>query len=65
MLDVNIPIYQVVMSLFFSPQMYFYASYIFNEAGIPPEKIPYVVIGTGSCELITSLTCVSILMPNN
>ncbi|XP_053326696.1 solute carrier family 2, facilitated glucose transporter member 11-like [Spea bombifrons] len=37
--------------------MYFYASYIFQEAGIPNEKIPYVVIGTGSCELITSATC--------
>ncbi|XP_073485299.1 solute carrier family 2, facilitated glucose transporter member 11 isoform X2 [Aquarana catesbeiana] len=45
------------MQLCGNDSMYFYASYIFNEAGIPPEKIPYVVIGTGSCELITSLTC--------
>ncbi|XP_054075340.1 solute carrier family 2, facilitated glucose transporter member 11 isoform X2 [Rissa tridactyla] len=37
--------------------MYFYAAYVFQEAGIPQDKIPYVVIGTGSCELITSVTC--------
>ncbi|KAF2976308.1 hypothetical protein EK904_002745, partial [Melospiza melodia maxima] len=37
--------------------MYFYAAYVFQEAGIPEDKIPYVVIGTGSCELITSVTC--------
>ncbi|XP_041344838.1 solute carrier family 2, facilitated glucose transporter member 11 isoform X2 [Pyrgilauda ruficollis] len=37
--------------------MYFYAAYVFQEAGIPEDKIPYVVIGTGGCELITSVTC--------
>ncbi|XP_063310563.1 solute carrier family 2, facilitated glucose transporter member 11-like isoform X2 [Pelobates fuscus] len=45
------------MQLCGNDSMYFYASYIFQEAGIPTEKIQYVVIGTGSCELITSLTC--------
>lgn len=43
--------------------MYFYAAYVFQEAGIPQDKIPYVVIGTGSCELITSVTCVRLLTP--
>lgn len=44
--------------LSFSPQMYFYASYVFQEAGIPYDKIQYYIIGTGSCELIASMTCV-------
>lgn len=48
----------LLLSLLFSPQMYFYAAYVFQEAGIPQDTIPYVVIGTGSCELITSVTCV-------
>lgn len=42
-----------------SPQIYFYASYLFKESGIPAERIPYVTIGTGACECITALTCVS------
>uniref|UniRef100_H3C1T6 Solute carrier family 2 member 11b n=1 Tax=Tetraodon nigroviridis TaxID=99883 RepID=H3C1T6_TETNG len=37
--------------------IYFYASYLFEESGIPAEKIPYVTIGTGACECITALTC--------
>uniref|UniRef100_A0A8D0GK42 Major facilitator superfamily (MFS) profile domain-containing protein n=1 Tax=Sphenodon punctatus TaxID=8508 RepID=A0A8D0GK42_SPHPU len=37
--------------------IYFYASYIFKEAGIPAEKIPYVTLGTGACECLTALTC--------
>uniref|UniRef100_A0A8C7EDZ9 Solute carrier family 2, facilitated glucose transporter member 11-like n=1 Tax=Nothoprocta perdicaria TaxID=30464 RepID=A0A8C7EDZ9_NOTPE len=45
------------MQLCGNDSMYFYAAYVFQEAGIPQEKIPYVVIGTGSCELITSVTC--------
>ncbi|KAM8962102.1 solute carrier family 2, facilitated glucose transporter member 11-like [Pelodytes ibericus] len=45
------------MQLCGNDSMYFYASYIFQEAGIPSETIQYVVIGTGSCEVITSLIC--------
>ncbi|KAM4710059.1 solute carrier family 2, facilitated glucose transporter member 11-like isoform 2-T2 [Discoglossus pictus] len=45
------------MQLCGNDSMYFYASYIFQQAGIPSETIQYVVIGTGSCELLTSLTC--------
>ncbi|XP_030438504.1 solute carrier family 2, facilitated glucose transporter member 11-like [Gopherus evgoodei] len=37
--------------------IYFYASYIFKQAGIPAEKIPYVTLGTGACECLTALTC--------
>ncbi|XP_035196314.1 solute carrier family 2, facilitated glucose transporter member 11-like isoform X4 [Oxyura jamaicensis] len=45
------------MQLCGNDSMYFYAAYVFQEAGIPQDKIPYVVIGMGSCELITSVTC--------
>ncbi|XP_060894072.1 solute carrier family 2, facilitated glucose transporter member 11b isoform X1 [Labrus mixtus] len=37
--------------------IYFYADYLFKQAGIPSEKIPYVTIGTGACECVTALTC--------
>uniref|UniRef100_A0A8C5P5T0 Solute carrier family 2 member 11 n=1 Tax=Leptobrachium leishanense TaxID=445787 RepID=A0A8C5P5T0_9ANUR len=49
------------MQLCGNDSMYFYASYVFQEAGIPSEKIPYVVIGTGSCEFITSVTCTLVI----
>ncbi|NXY85198.1 GTR11 protein, partial [Alcedo cyanopectus] len=39
--------------------IYFYATYIFEQAGISSEKIPYVTLGTGACECLTALTCVS------
>lgn len=48
----------------FPSQMYFYAGYVFREAGIPHDKIQYVIIGTGCCELITAVTCVSIYAQN-
>ncbi|XP_049619824.1 solute carrier family 2, facilitated glucose transporter member 11b isoform X1 [Syngnathus scovelli] len=37
--------------------IYFYADYVFTQAGIPNEKIPYAAVGTGACECITALTC--------
>lgn len=40
-------------------QIYFYATYVFKQAGIPQENIPYVTLGTGACECLTALTCVS------
>ncbi|OCU01850.1 solute carrier family 2, facilitated glucose transporter member 11 isoform X1 [Xenopus laevis] len=53
----TIVVLSCAMQLCGNDSMYFYASSIFQEAGIPLEKIQYVVIGTGSCELITSITC--------
>nr|XP_020441765.1 solute carrier family 2, facilitated glucose transporter member 11 [Monopterus albus] len=35
--------------------IYFYASYIFLEAGIPADKIQYVTIGTGASELTAAI----------
>ncbi|XP_056603044.1 solute carrier family 2, facilitated glucose transporter member 11b isoform X1 [Triplophysa dalaica] len=37
--------------------IYFYADYVFTQAGIPADKIPYAAVGTGACECITALTC--------
>ncbi|NWT99161.1 GTR11 protein, partial [Urocynchramus pylzowi] len=54
---VSIVVLSSAMQLCGNDSMYFYAAYVFQEAGIPEDKIPYVVIGTGSCELITSVTC--------
>uniref|UniRef100_A0A7M4ET88 Solute carrier family 2, facilitated glucose transporter member 11-like n=1 Tax=Crocodylus porosus TaxID=8502 RepID=A0A7M4ET88_CROPO len=39
-------------------EIYFYATYVFKQAGIPQEKIPYVTLGTGACECLTRvLSC--------
>ncbi|XP_047465740.1 solute carrier family 2, facilitated glucose transporter member 11-like [Mugil cephalus] len=43
------------MMLCGNDSFYFYASYIFLKAGIPPEKIQYVTIGTGASELTASI----------
>lgn len=40
-------------------QIYFYASYVFKEAGISNEKIQYITIGTGTCEFTACIMCVS------
>ncbi|MBN3322503.1 GTR11 protein, partial [Atractosteus spatula] len=45
------------MQLCGNDSMYFYASYVFQEAGIQAEKIQYAAIGTGSCEFIAAVTC--------
>ncbi|XP_078277978.1 solute carrier family 2, facilitated glucose transporter member 11b [Rhinoraja longicauda] len=37
--------------------IYFYATYIFNDAGIAPANIPYVTMGTGACECISAFCC--------
>ncbi|XP_036923284.1 solute carrier family 2, facilitated glucose transporter member 11 isoform X3 [Sturnira hondurensis] len=42
-------------------QVYAYASSVFLEAGIPQEKVQYVIIGTGCCELVMAfLSCLVI-----
>nr|XP_033812120.1 solute carrier family 2, facilitated glucose transporter member 11 isoform X3 [Geotrypetes seraphini] len=54
---ITIIVLSSAMQLCGNDSMYFYASYVFQEAGISSEKIQYVVIGTGCCELLTSVTC--------
>lgn len=43
----------------FITQIYFYASYIFQEAGISAEHTQYVTIGSGTCEFTACILCVS------
>ncbi|XP_059181053.1 solute carrier family 2, facilitated glucose transporter member 11-like [Centropristis striata] len=43
------------MMLCGNDSIYFYAYYIFLEAGIPPQQIQYVTIGTGASELTASI----------
>ncbi|ELK26299.1 Solute carrier family 2, facilitated glucose transporter member 11 [Myotis davidii] len=49
------------MELCGNDSMYAYASSVFREAGIPPEKVQYAIIGTGCCELLTA--CISSSFP--
>lgn len=43
------------MMLCGNDSIYFYASYIFLAAGIPPEKVQYACIGTGASEFAASI----------
>uniref|UniRef100_A0A8C6WQZ9 Solute carrier family 2, facilitated glucose transporter member 5 n=1 Tax=Neogobius melanostomus TaxID=47308 RepID=A0A8C6WQZ9_9GOBI len=43
------------MMLCGNDSIYFYAYYIFLEAGIPLQKIQYVTIGTGASEFLSSI----------
>lgn len=43
------------MMLCGNDSIYFYASYIFQAAGIPQQMIQYVTIGTGASELVSSI----------
>lgn len=40
--------------------MYFYSFDVFRAAGIQEDHLPYTALGTGLCELSTSLTCVGL-----
>lgn len=46
-----------------APQVYAYASAVFLEARVPPDKVQYAIVGTGSCELLTSCVSVSLAPP--
>ncbi|XP_066221569.1 solute carrier family 2, facilitated glucose transporter member 11 isoform X3 [Saccopteryx leptura] len=49
------------MELCGNDSIYTYASSMFREAGIPQEKVQYVIIGTGCCELLMAFVgCVAI-----
>ncbi|XP_007908583.1 solute carrier family 2, facilitated glucose transporter member 11b [Callorhinchus milii] len=37
--------------------IYFYATYVFKQAGIAQEYIPYAALGSGACECLTALSC--------
>ncbi|CAL8335564.1 unnamed protein product [Merluccius merluccius] len=45
------------MQLCGNDSIYFYASYVFKEAGVSIEKIQYITIGTGTCEFSACIVC--------
>ncbi|KAJ3602024.1 hypothetical protein NHX12_029784 [Muraenolepis orangiensis] len=45
------------MQLCGNDSIYFYASYVFKEAGVSIEKIQYITIGTGTCEFSACILC--------
>ncbi|KAJ8379849.1 hypothetical protein SKAU_G00006270 [Synaphobranchus kaupii] len=51
----SVTVISSAMQLCGNDAIYFYASYVFQEAGISAEKIQYVTIGTGSCEFTASI----------
>uniref|UniRef100_A0AAY5E8M5 Solute carrier family 2, facilitated glucose transporter member 5 n=1 Tax=Electrophorus electricus TaxID=8005 RepID=A0AAY5E8M5_ELEEL len=56
---ISITIISSAMQLCGNDSIYFYASYIFQEAGISAEDTQYVTIGTGICEFTACILCVS------
>ncbi|XP_076870578.1 solute carrier family 2, facilitated glucose transporter member 11 [Brachyhypopomus gauderio] len=54
---ISIAIISSAMQLCGNDSIYFYASYIFQEAGISAEHIQYVTIGTGACEFTACILC--------
>lgn len=43
-----------------SPQVYFYLFEVFSAAGIKEGQLRYAALGTGLCETMTSVACVSV-----
>ncbi|XP_078522153.1 solute carrier family 2, facilitated glucose transporter member 11-like [Lissotriton helveticus] len=37
--------------------IYYYATYIFSNAGLPEQNIPYAAVGAGASEFIAVITC--------
>ncbi|KAM9408192.1 solute carrier family 2, facilitated glucose transporter member 11 [Pholidichthys leucotaenia] len=54
---ISILVISSAMQLCGNDSIYFYASYVFKEAGISADKIQYVTIGTGTCEFTACIMC--------
>ncbi|KAM9758516.1 solute carrier family 2, facilitated glucose transporter member 11 isoform 1-T1 [Menidia menidia] len=54
---ISVMIISSAMQLCGNDSIYFYASYVFKEAGISDDKIQYVTIGTGTCEFTACIMC--------
>ncbi|XP_006783140.1 solute carrier family 2, facilitated glucose transporter member 11-like [Neolamprologus brichardi] len=54
---ISVMIISSAMQLCGNDSIYFYASYVFKEAGIPDDKIQYATIGTGTCEFTACIMC--------
>uniref|UniRef100_A0A7N6F966 Solute carrier family 2, facilitated glucose transporter member 5 n=1 Tax=Anabas testudineus TaxID=64144 RepID=A0A7N6F966_ANATE len=55
---ISVMVISSAMQLCGNDSIYFYASYVFKEAGIPDDKIQYITIGTGTCEFTACILCV-------
>ncbi|XP_061689966.1 solute carrier family 2, facilitated glucose transporter member 11 isoform X2 [Syngnathoides biaculeatus] len=54
---ISVMVVSSAMQLCGNDSIYFYASYVFKEAGISNEQIQYVTIGTGTCEFTACIMC--------
>ncbi|XP_040890147.1 solute carrier family 2, facilitated glucose transporter member 11 [Toxotes jaculatrix] len=54
---ISVMIISSAMQLCGNDSIYFYASYVFKEAGIADDKIQYITIGTGTCEFTACIMC--------
>ncbi|CAN9511801.1 unnamed protein product [Ophioblennius macclurei] len=54
---ITVMIISSAMQLCGNDSIYFYAFYVFKEAGISDEKIQYITIGTGACEFTACIMC--------
>ncbi|KAI2663738.1 Solute carrier family 2, facilitated glucose transporter member 11 [Labeo rohita] len=54
---ITVVVLSCAMQLCGNDSIYFYASYVFQEAGISAGQIQYVTIGTGMCEFTACILC--------
>ncbi|XP_077385426.1 solute carrier family 2, facilitated glucose transporter member 11-like isoform X2 [Festucalex cinctus] len=54
---ISVMVISSAMQLCGNDSIYFYASYVFKEAGISNDQIQYVTIGTGTCEFTACIMC--------
>ncbi|KAM3877710.1 solute carrier family 2, facilitated glucose transporter member 11-like [Diretmus argenteus] len=54
---ISVMVISSAMQLCGNDSIYFYAFYVFKEAGIPEDKIQYITIGTGTCEFTACILC--------
>ncbi|XP_017334927.1 solute carrier family 2, facilitated glucose transporter member 11 isoform X1 [Ictalurus punctatus] len=54
---ISVAVISSAMQLCGNDSIYFYASYIFKEAGISAEHTQYATIGTGTCEFTACILC--------
>ncbi|KTF82751.1 hypothetical protein cypCar_00016240 [Cyprinus carpio] len=54
---ITVAVLSSAMQLCGNDSIYFYASYVFQEAGISASQIQYVTIGTGMCEFTACILC--------
>ncbi|KAM3622523.1 uncharacterized protein V6R79_026204 [Siganus canaliculatus] len=54
---ISVMVISSAMQLCGNDSIYFYASYVFKEAGISEDKVQYITIGTGTCEFTACIMC--------